>query len=101
LRPLPRRDLADVEALTAACLVMRTDEARGLGGFDERFLIGDFEDADLCRRLAEAGLGCAVDHALQLHHLERRSQSDSSHVWRRNLTLYNAWQHQRRWFGAG
>ena len=36
---------------------------------------------------------------MRLYHLERKSQDASGGWWRRNLTLYNAWLHQCRWFG--
>jgi len=76
-------------------MVMRTDLARAVGGFDEGFVIGDFEDADLCLRLRARGLGCAVDPRAQLYHLERQSQGGYEGGWRQNLTLYNAWRLQK------
>jgi GT2 family glycosyltransferase len=85
-------------ALTGACMMMRTALARETGGFDEAFIIGDFEDSDLAMKIAERGLACAVDHSVRLFHLERKSQTGSEQRWRMNLTLYNAWVHQTRWF---
>jgi hypothetical protein len=41
-----------------------------------------------------------VAHEVELYHLERKSQAAPGHAWRMNLTLYNAWVHQRRWFNA-
>jgi hypothetical protein len=84
-------------AITAACLVMPRALLTELGGLDERFLIGDFEDADLCLKLSERGLTVAVDHGVRMYHLERQSQAGSEQRWRMNLTLYNAWAHERRW----
>ena len=66
-------------------------------GFDEAFIVGDFEDSDLCLRLKEKGLRCAVDLDVSMHHLERQSQSSSDQLWRMNLTLHNAWVHEKRW----
>jgi GT2 family glycosyltransferase len=91
---LQRRD-----AITGACLVMQRSLANELGGFDESFIIGDFEDSDLCLRLKTRGLTCAVEQDVHLYHLERKSQAAPSEGWRFNLTLYNAWIHERRWFG--
>ena len=99
-KPSAETGLHRCEAITGACLVMRTDVARQFGGFDEAFVIGDFEDTDLCLRLARSGLACAVDQDVRMHHLERRSQVDPAQLWRRNVTLHNAWLHQGRWFAA-
>jgi GT2 family glycosyltransferase len=59
--------------------------------------VGDFEDTDLCLKLRERGYRCIVDPRISLFHLERQSQAGSGVSWRMNLTLYNAWQHERRW----
>jgi len=93
----PVESLLPVPAVTGACMVMRTALARSLGGFDEGYVIGDFEDADLCRRIAAKGLACVVDRRAQLYHLERQSQGGQQAAWRLNLTLYNAWRYQRLW----
>jgi GT2 family glycosyltransferase len=98
-RPRAEDGLHHCEAITGACMVVKRSLARKLGGFDVGYIIGDFEDSDLCRKVQANGLACAVDNAVQLYHLERKSQSASQQNWRMNLTLYNAWVHQRRWFG--
>jgi GT2 family glycosyltransferase len=85
------------ELITGACMVMRRSLALDLGGFDEAFIIGDFEDSDLCLKVRSRGLSCAVADEFELYHLERKSQAAPSQSWRMNLTLYNAWVHQRRW----
>jgi len=95
LAPGETHGVVRVPAVTGACMVMRTDLARAVGGFDEGFVIGDFEDADLCLRLRARGLGCAVDPRAQLYHLERQSQGGYEGGWRQNLTLYNAWRLQK------
>ncbi len=100
LKPPAEEALLYSRAITAACLVMRRDLANDLGGFDETYIIGDFEDSDLCMRLGQRGLACAVDPLVRLYHLERRSQVGAAQRWRMNMTLYNAWTHQNRWFGG-
>ena len=87
-------------AITGACMVMSRALAQSLGGFDESFVIGDFEDSDLCLRIGERKLRCAVDLDVQLYHLERQSQGNMASPWRFNLTLFNAWVHERRWRSA-
>jgi len=84
-------------AITGACMVMPRQLALDLDGFDESYIIGDFEDSDLCLRARDIGAACAVDHAVVLYHLERKSQASAAEPWRMNVTLYNAWLHQRRW----
>ena len=78
-------------------MVLRRDLANQVGGFDELYAIGDFEDSDLCLKLQALGYTCAVDPNVRLYHLERKSQLSGALTWRSNLTAYNAWQHERRW----
>jgi GT2 family glycosyltransferase len=100
LRPPIEGGLHRAAAITGACVVMPTALARRLGGFDEDFVVGDFEDSDLCLRAREAGFAAAVDFDVRLLHLGRRSLGPTAERWRMNLVLYNAWRHQRRWAPA-
>jgi GT2 family glycosyltransferase len=86
-------------AITGACVMLRRADWQALGGFDEGYVIGDFEDSDLCLRLRERGLGCGVEAGWALFHLERQSQ-EAEAAWRFNTTLFNAWRHDRRWGGS-
>lgn len=97
MRRAPLPGLSRHISITGACMLMRRDLALELGGFDESYVIGDFEDSDLCLRLHAMGLDSAVDSDIQMYHLERQSQATSAQAWRMNLTLYNAWVHERRW----
>jgi GT2 family glycosyltransferase len=97
MRPAASQGLQRVPAATGACLMLRRDLALALGGFDEAYPVGDFEDADLCLKLRGMGLGVAVDQDTVLFHLERQSQAGSAEHWRMQLTLFNAWRHERRW----
>jgi GT2 family glycosyltransferase len=45
---------ADVDVVLGAAMLVRGDDFRTLGGFDERYFLY-FEEADLCRRAASAG----------------------------------------------
>ncbi|MDO9708298.1 glycosyltransferase family 2 protein [Paracraurococcus lichenis] len=93
----PSRGLKRAEAVTGACMVLRRDLAAELGGFDTDYVIGDFEDADLCLRIRAKGLDCAVHEDAVLWHLERQSQGTPGNFWRHNLTLINGWTFARRW----
>ena len=100
LRPSAARGMRHCVSITGACMLLERSLAERMGGFDESYAIGDFEDSDLCLRLYRMGLGCAVDLDVHLYHLERKSQGSSARNWRMNLTLYNAWLHERRWARA-
>jgi GT2 family glycosyltransferase len=97
LRFVGSRGVQPCASITGACMVLRRELAVQVGGFDETYVIGDFEDSDLCFKLRSLGLACAVDSEVELFHLERKSQLGSGVSWRMNLTLYNAWEHERRW----
>jgi GT2 family glycosyltransferase len=99
-RAEPGTGIRRSDAITGACMVLETAVAKELGGFDEAFIIGDFEDSDLCLKAKARGLASAVDMGVEMYHLERKSQVPPGASWRTNLTLYNAWVHQRRWFNA-
>jgi N-acetylglucosaminyl-diphospho-decaprenol L-rhamnosyltransferase len=53
-KSVEKKEAIDVDWMVGACLLMRTDLYRKLGGFDERFFLF-FEDIDLCRRVKEVG----------------------------------------------
>ncbi|MFB9969000.1 glycosyltransferase family 2 protein [Pseudoroseomonas cervicalis] len=97
LPPPAEPDLVDVPAVTGACMALRREVAVALGGFDPGYVIGDFEDADLCQRVLARGLRCRIDRAARLWHLERQSQGSGAEPWRMNLTLLNAATFAGRW----
>lgn len=62
LAPFPR-----VDAATGACLAVRADLWRQLGGFDEGYVNGG-EDIDLCLRARTAGYTCRVARRSVVRH---------------------------------
>jgi len=88
----------DVDAVTAACMLVDASLYRELGGLSEDYIIGDFEDSDFCLRVAASGRRISVALDIEMYHLERQSQERIGEAqWRTNLTLYNCWLHNRRW----
>lgn len=61
-----------VEAVTGACLAIRTDLFHDLAGFDVGFVNG-YEDVDLCLRARDAGWKCWYERQSVVVHLESRS----------------------------
>lgn len=60
----------EVDYGSAACLLVRRQSFEELGGFDDRYAPGYYEDADLCLRLAERGLRTVVEPAARAVHLQ-------------------------------
>jgi GT2 family glycosyltransferase len=99
--PAGLNGIREVDGVTAACAMVESSLYRQLGGLSEDYVVGDFEDSDLCLRAASAGRGNYVALDVELYHLERQSQNRSRDViWRTNLTLYNCWLHNCRWNGV-
>lgn len=89
---------ANDPAVTAACLLIRKSTYDAVGGLDEGFLIGDFEDSDLCLKVRRQGQEIVCLRDLNLTHLERQSFSGiGADGFRERVARYNAWRHQRRW----
>jgi len=88
------------QAITGACLLLARSDWDRLGGLDEAYLLGDFEDSDLCLRARQAGLRIRIATGVTLFHLERQSQAlVSQGRWKEMLTYYNCWYQTRRWHG--
>lgn len=87
----------EVPALTGACLAVRRSLFERVGGFDDGFVIGDFEDSDLCLRLRAAGLGCWYEPAAVLYHVERQSIDRHEAHGKSVATMVNRWRQQQRW----
>lgn len=74
-------ELDSVGYISAACLMLRVNDFRSLGGFDPVFEPAYFEDADLCLRLGLLGKSIAlVKNALCFH--INNSTSKSPEIWK-------------------
>jgi GT2 family glycosyltransferase len=67
-----------VEAVTAACLVVRKAAFDSVGGFDETGFPVAFNDVDLCLRLQQAGLHNIYEADARLIHHESASRGADS-----------------------
>lgn len=59
--------------LSGFCLLMRRDVLAAVGGLDERFGLGFFDDDDLSRRVRQAGYRLAVADDVYVHHFGSRT----------------------------
>jgi glycosyltransferase involved in cell wall biosynthesis/Tfp pilus assembly protein PilF len=89
-----------VERLLGFCLLLRRDVLERLGGLDERFGLGFFEDDDLGVRVREAGYQLVVALSVYLHHFGSRTFAglgiDCYQQLRDNYELFrNKWGAER------
>lgn len=94
----PHEESAMVPVVTGACLCIRKSDFDAVGGWSSSYLLGDFEDSDLCMKLRQRGLKVLYAPHVQLTHLERQSFTfDDDIDFQKKLTVFNAVQHQGRW----
>ena len=88
------RGTTDVERLVGFCLAVRTAAFREIGGFDERFEVGGYEDDDLCLRLRDAGGRLVIAHESFVHHVGHQTFDANDVDWQelqdRNRTVLEA-----------
>lgn len=94
----PHKKITTVPAVTGACLMVRRKDFDALDGWDTGYLIGDFEDSDLCLKLRNAGLTIGYLPSVELTHLERQSfKLLGGGDFRTYVVILNATRHQNRW----
>lgn len=62
-----------VDRLTGFCLLVRREVLERIGGFDEQFGLGFFDDDDLCVRAREAGFRLLLALDVFIHHFGSRT----------------------------
>lgn len=91
-------DVFETSNTTGACMLMSTSLFRELDGFDPMYVLGDFEDSDLCLKVIDHGLKIYVSGMTRLFHLERLSQDlVDSGDWKFKLTLTNGVYQASKW----
>lgn len=63
----------EVSRLTGFCLLIRRAVIAAVGGLDERYGLGFFDDDDLCFRVADAGYRLVVARDVFVHHFGSRT----------------------------
>lgn len=59
----------DTDRLVGFCLMIKRAVIDAVGGLDEQFGIGNFEDDDFCRRAQQAGFRSVIAHDTFVHHV--------------------------------
>lgn len=90
--------LTEKPAITGACVAIKRKVYEQIEGLDEGYLIGDFEDSDLCMKVHAQGLKIGYMPSVELTHLERQSFTLLGDVSYRTLVVrFNAWRHTKKW----
>lgn len=89
-------ETSEAGRLVGFCLAVRTSSFHAVGGFDERFEIGGFEDDDLCRRLHEIDLRLLIAHGSFVHHSCHASFDANDIDWR-VTQLENQARFEEKW----
>lgn len=88
-----------VPAVSGACLMVDAALYRKLGGLRGRQIGGEYEDADLCLRLREAGWENWYLPRVDLYRLDRGEALHSLEPLARRIARYNRWLHSHLWTG--
>jgi len=76
--------------VNGACMFVRSDVYRALGGFDERYFMY-CEDADFCLRLQLAGFQMAQADIAVIHDAQRNTTRKPIHFWWHVSSLLRFW----------
>lgn len=74
--------LDEVGRLVGFCLAVRRSSFEEVGGFDEGYRAGGYEDDDLCRRLSATGGKLVISHGSYVHHKGHVSFDANGVDWR-------------------
>ncbi|WP_237064726.1 glycosyltransferase family 2 protein [Microbulbifer guangxiensis] len=92
------RGVTKAQLTTGACMLLEKSLYEEVGGFDPMYVLGDFEDSDLCLKVIEKGLNIYIDNDVVLYHLERLSQGlVSEDNWKTKLTMLNNVHQLNKW----
>ncbi|MDD5020562.1 MAG: glycosyltransferase family 2 protein [Endomicrobiaceae bacterium] len=82
----------EVDAITGACMIMKTEVLKKIGYFDERFFMYS-EDMDLCRRFREKGYKIIFYPEIEIiHHKYKSGLSSADKNTKKNISnhFYNS-----------
>jgi GT2 family glycosyltransferase len=90
---LPR----SVPGITGAAMMMPRAVYEDVGGFSEDYVVGDYEDSDLCLKIRSAGFDIRYEPRAELYHFERRSIDLHAGYVGTAASAYNRRLHAGRW----
>ncbi len=93
---LPR----EVPGVTGAAMLLSRRVYEEVGGLTEDYVIGDYEDSDLCLKIRARGHAIRYEPRAELYHFERRSMELHAGYSRTAASAYNRRLHCERWATA-
>jgi GT2 family glycosyltransferase len=86
-----------VPGITGAAFCVRRAAFEAAGGLCTDYVVGDYEDSDLCLKLRAAGHEIGYEPAAELFHFERQSIASHAGYARTMACAYNRRLHDQRW----
>lgn len=83
-------------AVSAACLLIGRKLFEKAGKFSTEYVVGDFEDSDLCMKLSTLGYSSYYLADVELYHFERQSFAEATVADALRYRI-NALYHHKRW----
>ncbi|MCA9421781.1 MAG: glycosyltransferase [Nitrospira sp.] len=83
----------ELQAVTAACMLVRKETFEKAGGFDEGFVNG-FEDIDFCLKVRQMGRKVVYQPKSCLYHLESQSPGRKQHDEPNAQRFVSHWEHK-------
>lgn len=93
----PAQETKQVPAITGACLMISRELYMQVGGLSTDYVIGDFEDSDLCLKCVERGYENWYYPDVEFYHLERQSVPLNPSYAEGLAWRYNAKLHYQKW----
>jgi GT2 family glycosyltransferase len=86
-----------VPGITGAAFCVRRAAFEAAGGLCTDYVVGDYEDSDLCLKLRAAGHEIGYEPAAELFHFERQSIASHAGYAQTMACAYNRRLHDQRW----
>ena len=96
----PANRAREVPGVTGAAFLVHRALYEAVNGLTEDFIIGDYEDSDLCLKIRAKGRTIRYEPAVELYHFERQSIRHHAGYTRTVACAYNRRLHATRWDGA-
>jgi GT2 family glycosyltransferase len=89
-----------VPGVTGAAVLLPREIYESVGGFTESYIVGDYEDSDLCLKIRAANWQIRYEPRAALHHFERRSIELHPGYTGTAASAFNRRLHAERWSDA-